>query len=162
LAIAEWPTELKGKNGYADYVLFCGLTPIAIVEAKKENTNVAGKISQAKRYSKGFHNTAKMNPAWELQGLTVAWPFAEDGHYHVPFVYSCNGRPFVKQLAEHSGTWFRDTRAYSNLAKPLSNFHSPQGLLDKLSRSKNKAEQQLKQEGFSCLRLRDYQVIAIK
>jgi type I restriction enzyme R subunit len=162
LAIAEWPTELKGKKGYADYVLFCGLTPIAIVEAKKENTNVAGKISQAERYSKGFHNTAKMIPAWELQGLTVAWPYAEDGHYHVPFVYSCNGRPFVKQLAEHSGTWFRDTRGHSNLAKPLSNFHSPQGLLDKLTRSKDKAEQQLKQEGFSYLRLRDYQVTAIK
>ena len=44
LAIAEWPTELNGKKGYADYVLFCGLTPIGIVEAKKENTNVAGKM----------------------------------------------------------------------------------------------------------------------
>jgi type I restriction enzyme R subunit len=162
LAIAEWPTELKGKKGYADYVLFCSLTPIGIVEAKKENTNVAGKITQAERYSKGFHNSAKMIPAWELQGLTVAWPFAEDGHYHVPFVYSCNGRPFVKQLAEHSGTWFRDVRHNSNLAKPLSNFHSPQGLLDKLTRSKDKAEQQLSQEGFSYLKLRDYQEAAIK
>ena len=87
-----------------------------------------------------------MNPAWELQGLTVAWPFAEDGHYHVPFVYSCNGRPFVKQLAEHSGTWFRDVRHNSNLAKPLNNFHSPQGLIDKLTRSKELAEQQRQQQ----------------
>lgn len=162
LAIAEWPTELKGKKGYADYALFCGLTPIGIVEAKKENTNVAGKITQAERYSNGFHYTSKMIPAWELQGLTVAWQFAEDGHYHVPFVYSCNGRPFVKQLAEHSGTWFRDVRRNSNLAKPLNNFHSPQGLLDKLTRSKDQAEQQLNQEGFSYLRLRDYQELAIK
>jgi type I restriction enzyme, R subunit len=161
LAIAEWPTELKGKKGYADYVLFCGLTPMAIVEAKKENTNVAGKITQAERYSKGFHNTSKMIPAWELQGLTVAWPFAEDGHYHVPFVYSCNGRPFVKQLAEHSGTWFRDVRDNSNLAKPLNNFHSPDGLIDKLTRSKELAEQQLSQEGFTYLKLRDYQELAI-
>ena len=54
IAIAEWPTEYKGKKGRADYVLFSGLTPIAVVEAKKENTNVAGKITQAERYSKGF------------------------------------------------------------------------------------------------------------
>ena len=48
-AIAEWPTRYRGELGRADYVLFCGLTPIAVVEAKKENTNVAGKIPQAER-----------------------------------------------------------------------------------------------------------------
>jgi len=53
-AIAEWPTNHNGEKGRADYVLFAGLTPIAVVEAKKENTNVAGKIRQAERYSKGF------------------------------------------------------------------------------------------------------------
>ncbi|MGK0371309.1 MAG: type I restriction enzyme R subunit [Glaciecola sp.] len=162
LAIAEWPTELNGKKGYADYVLFCGLTPIGIVEAKKENTNVAGKIGQAERYSKGFNNTPKMLPAWELQGLTTVWLGTEDISYYVPFVYSCNGRPFVKQLAEQSGTWFRDVRSTSNLAKPLNNFHSPQGLLDKLTRSKELAEQHLSQEGFAYLKLRDYQELAIQ
>lgn len=35
LAIAEWPTQYKGQKGRADYVLFAGLTPIAVVEAKK-------------------------------------------------------------------------------------------------------------------------------
>lgn len=162
LAIAEWPTELTGKKGYADYVLFCGLAPIGIVEAKKENTNVAGKIGQAERYSKGFKNTPEMLPAWKLQGLPEAWQVAKDTCYYVPFVYSCNGRPFVKQLAEHSGTWFRDVRCNSNLSKPLNNFHSPQGLLDKLTRSKELAEQQLSQEGFAYLKLRDYQELAIK
>ncbi|MDF5149441.1 type I restriction endonuclease, partial [Vibrio parahaemolyticus] len=34
-AIAEWPTKHNGKGGRADYVLFHGLTPIAVVEAKK-------------------------------------------------------------------------------------------------------------------------------
>ncbi|EPJ0544965.1 hypothetical protein ACTBNI_001454 [Salmonella enterica subsp. enterica serovar Soerenga] len=57
-AIAEWPTEYQGKKGRADYVLFCGLTPLATVEAKKENTDVAGKIPQAERYSKGFKITS--------------------------------------------------------------------------------------------------------
>ena len=96
-AIAEWPT--KGKQS-ADYLLFAGLTPIVVVEAKRENVNVAGKIPQAERYSRGFSPTATMQAAWQQQGRTIAWPDHEDGHYQIPFVYSCNGRPFVKQLAE--------------------------------------------------------------
>ena len=162
MAIAEWPTEYEGKKGYADYVLFKGLTPIAVVEAKKENTNVAGKIGQAERYSKGFKNTPPLMPAWELEGRTIAWPEGEKGHYHVPFVYSSNGRPFVKQLAEQSGIWFRDVRDHSNIARSLANFHSPTGLEDKLTRSKQAAEQTLKNEGFGYLKLRDYQEKAIK
>uniref|UniRef100_UPI00356A4A25 DUF4145 domain-containing protein n=1 Tax=Marinobacter sp. TaxID=50741 RepID=UPI00356A4A25 len=93
-AIAEWPTNHNGEKGRADYVLFAGLTPIAVVEAKKENTNVAGKIHQAERYSKGFKVEAPLVGAWELMGRTIAWPADESGHYHVPFVYSCNGRPY--------------------------------------------------------------------
>lgn len=158
-AISEWPT--KGKQS-ADYVLFAGLTPIAVVEAKRENINVAGKIPQAERYSRGFTPTANMQSAWQQQGLTIAWPDHENSHYQIPFVYSCNGRPFVKQLAEQSGTWFRDVREPSNLAKPLPDFHSPQGLLDKLLRSKTVAEEKLKQEGFAYLRLRDYQEKAVQ
>ncbi|MCQ8104208.1 type I restriction-modification system endonuclease [Methylomonas sp. SURF-2] len=158
-AIAEWPTQ--GKQS-ADYILFAGLIPIAVVEAKRENINVAGKISQAERYSRGFTPTVTMLPAWQLQGRTIAWPDHKDGHYQIPFVYSCNGRPFVKQLAEQSGTWFRDVREPSNLAKPLPDFHSPEGLLDKLQRSKTAAEEKLKQEGFAYLRLRDYQQNAVQ
>jgi type I restriction enzyme R subunit len=158
-AIAEWPTQ--GKQ-FADYVLFAGLTPIAVVEAKRENVNVAGKIPQAERYSRGFISTAHMQAAWQLQGRTIAWPDHQHGHYQIPFVYSCNGRPFVKQLAEQSGIWFRDVREPSNLAKPLPDFHSPEGLLDKLKRSKAAAEEKLKQEGFAYLRLRDYQENAVQ
>jgi type I restriction enzyme R subunit len=158
-AIAEWPT--KGKQA-ADYVLFAGLTPIAVVEAKRENVNVPGKISQAERYSRGFSPIANMQTAWRLQGRTIAWPDHEDGHYQIPFVYSCNGRPFVKQLAEQSGTWFRDVREVFNIAKPLSDFHSPDGLLDRLQRSKTAAEDKLRQEGFAYLRLRDYQEEAVQ
>ncbi|KFC84276.1 type I restriction-modification system endonuclease [Buttiauxella agrestis] len=160
-AIAEWPTEHQGKKGRADYVLFCGLTPLATVEAKKENTDVAGKIPQAERYSKGFKITSPMIGAWEREGRTIAWADETDGHYIIPFVYSCNGRPYVPQLAESSGTWFRDVREPSNIRRALQKFHTPQGLLDKLERSKDSAEQKLKQEGFAYLRLRDYQQKAI-
>ncbi|MGI2172394.1 type I restriction-modification system endonuclease [Shewanella sp. MF05960] len=162
IAIAEWPTQYKGQKGRADYVLFCGLIPIAIVEAKKENANVAGKITQAERYSKGFKVTPSQQGAWELEGRTVAWADELDGHYHVPFVYSCNGREFNKQLAELSGTWFRDARKPSNAKKALQQFHSPAGLLDKLKRSRDEAEQKLKHEGFEYLGLRDYQQKAIE
>ncbi|MEC4726794.1 type I restriction-modification system endonuclease [Shewanella sp. D64] len=161
LAIAEWPTKHNGQGGRADYVLFCGLTPIAVVEAKKENTNVAGKIPQAERYSKGYKLISPQKGAWELENRTVAWADEEDGHYHIPFVYSCNGRPFNKQLAELSGTWFRDTRKTSNAKRPLQQFHSPDGLIDKLKRSREEAEKLLQQEGFDYLGLRDYQQKAI-
>lgn len=160
-AIAEWPTRHQGAKGRADYVLFAGLTPIAVVEAKKENTNVAGKIRQAERYSKGFKVELPLIGAWALTGRTVAWPSEDDGHYIVPFVYSCNGRPHIPQLAEQCGTWFRDTRHPSNTRRALPKFHTPGGLLDLLERDREQAEQQLKTEPFGYLKLRGYQQKAI-
>jgi type I restriction enzyme R subunit len=156
-AIAEWPTQ----SGPADYVLFAGFTPLAVVEAKKENTNVAGKINQAERYSRGMQVAPPLLGAWELTGQTIAWPDEGDGHYKIPFVYSCNGRPYMPQLAEQSGTWFRDVRAASNLARALPGFHTLAGLLDRLNRSREQAEQALAQEPFGYLRLRNYQQQAI-
>lgn len=161
-AIAEWPTKFDGEHGRADYVLFCGLVPIAVVEAKKENINVAGKIPQAERYSKGFKVTEPLTGAWTIEGQTVAWPDDHEGHYHVPFVYSCNGRPYIKQLDEQCGTWFRDARCNSNGPRALPQFHSPEGLMDLLKRSKLEAESKLQKEGFSYLKLRDYQQYAIQ
>lgn len=157
--IAEWPTV--GKQA-ADYVLFAGLTPMAVVEAKRENVNVAGKIPQAERYSAGFKPSGSMLPAWQVEGRTIAWPVGMEGHFQIPFVYSRNCRPFVKQRAEQSGTWFRDVREPANLSRPLHDFHSPQGLVDRLTRSKEAAEANLKQEGFAYLKLNDYQEKAIR
>src|SRR6185312_12099289 len=42
-AVAEWPTS----DGIADYVLFVGLTPVAAVEAKRQNTDVSASLQQA-------------------------------------------------------------------------------------------------------------------
>lgn len=162
IAIAEWPTEYQGEIGRADYVLFAGLTPLAVVEAKKENVNVAGKITQAERYSKGFKIVHTLSPAWELAGRLTAWSNEASGNFHVPFIYSCNGRPFISQLAEQSGTWFRDVRETSNLSRALQQFHTPQGLNDLLKRSKEQAEEKLLTEPFGYLKLRDYQQKAIQ
>lgn len=160
-AIAEWPTDDNGQKGRADYVLFAGLTPLAIVEAKKENINVAGKLRQAERYSKGLKINPPLVAAWTLANRTIAWPADDDGHYHLPFVYSCNGRPYVPQLAEQSGTWFRDVRKPSNLSRALPGFHTPTGLLDLLEQDREDALTRLKNEPFGYLKLRDYQQAAI-
>ena len=57
LAIAEWPTDTDetGKTGFADYVLFVDLQPVGVVEAKKMNTDVCGKLAEAQRYSIYFN-----------------------------------------------------------------------------------------------------------
>lgn len=157
-AIAEWPAP--GKQA-ADYLLFAGLTPLAAVEAKRQNINVPGKIPQAERYARGFVALDDGQPAWALAGRNGPWPDGQGGHFELPFVYSSNCRPQVKQLADLSGTWFRDTRKPSNTARSLPSFHSPQGLLDQLTRDRELAEQKLQAEGFSYLRLRDYQNNAI-
>lgn len=157
-AISEWPT--RGKQS-ADYMLFAGLTPIGAVEAKRLNVNVPGKIAQAERYAAGIQLDGEHEAAWQIEGRNGPWPDGKGGMFQVPFVYSCNGRPLVKQSPEASGTWHRDVRHPSNVAKPLQGFHSPEGLLDQLQRSKADAEAKLRHEGFAYLRLRDYQQKAI-
>ncbi|MFI8692257.1 type I restriction-modification system endonuclease [Stutzerimonas kunmingensis] len=155
-AIAEWPTSKPKEN--ADYVLFAGLTPVAIVEAKRKRINIADRIPQAERYSRQLIITADLQPAAQDAG----WADGQGGYFQVPFAFACNGRPFIKQLAEQSGIWFRDLRSPANLRRPLQDFHTPDGLLDLLKRSREEAEAKLQQEGFAYLRLRDYQENAIK
>ena len=53
-------------------------------------------------------------------------------------------------------------RSPANLARALIDFHSPQGLLDQLTRSREAAEHKLRDEGFAYLHLRPYQELAIQ
>ena len=105
LAIAEWPTDA----GPADYVLFAGLMPVAVVEAKRKSKNISGSLQQAARYARGFR---------ALEGLTMTGPFADADRepFAVPFLFATNGRPDLKQIAEASGIWSRDARRPQNLA----------------------------------------------
>lgn len=157
-AISEWPTA--GKQS-ADYVLFAGLTPVAVVEAKRENVNVAGKIPQAQRYARGFSIQAPLKSAYADSNNKQPWDDGEGSSFQIPFVYSCNGRPYLKQHTESSGTWFRDVRKPSNIARALVDFHRPEGLLDLLGRDVELAAKKLKDESFGYLHLRDYQQKAI-
>ncbi|HBO2476938.1 type I restriction-modification system endonuclease [Pseudomonas aeruginosa] len=159
-AIAEWPTS--SPKACADYVLFAGLTPIAIVEAKRKRINIADRIPQAERYAREFNLATEHQQPWLLAGQTQPWNDGQGGHFRVPFAFACNGRPFIKQLAEQSGTWFRDLRSTANTRRPLPDFHTPNDLLDLLKRSQADAEAKLKAEGFAYLKLRDYQEKAIQ
>lgn len=156
-AIAEWTMS----NGRADYLLFIGLTPIGAVEAKRQNANVASKLQQAERYARSIKMTDIMQSAWSLNGKVTPWQ-VDNISYDLPFIFSCNGRPYIKQLAEQSGIWFRDVRKGSNIAKALQQFYSPEGLLDLLKRDIEQAEDRLQKESFSYLGLRDFQVEAIQ
>lgn len=155
-AIAEWPTCRQNED--ADYVLFTGLTPVAIVEAKRKRVNIANRIPQAERYSRQLIITNDLQSAGQGPG----WADGQGGHFRVPFAFACNGRPYIKQLAELSGIWFRDLRSPANLRRSLQDFHTPGGLLDLLKRSRDEAEAKLQQEGFAYLKLRNYQENAIK
>lgn len=145
VAIAEWPTA----SGPADYVLFVGLTPVAVVEAKRQRRNVASAIDQAKRYSRDFVDDGVL-PAG------APW-----GPYRIPFAFATNGRPFLRQNLEASGIWFIDTRRATNQRRALEGWYTPAGLKDLLSQDTAAADARLANESSAYLPLRDYQHAAI-
>jgi type I restriction enzyme R subunit len=146
LAIAEWPTA----TGPADYVLFVGLQPLAVVEAKRMRKDVSGALEQAKRYSRGFALEG------EQQGAGGPW-----GDYVIPFLFATNGRPFLRQLATKSGIWFLDARRPTNLSRPLDGWHRPEDLAALLRVDIDDAQAKLAAEPTEYLGLRDYQLRAI-
>jgi type I restriction enzyme R subunit len=150
MAIAEWPTA----SGPADYVLFVGLVPLGAVEAKRENINVSASLQQAKRYSRG------LKPSAETELHAQKW--GAEGEFRIPFVFSANGRPWLRQLSTHSGIWFCDLRRPDNLGDALQGWHSPEGLLALFKQDADAAHQQLATETFDYgFTVRDYQQIAI-
>lgn len=146
-AIAEWPT----KHGPADYVLFVGLQPVAIVEAKKLAVDVPGVLTQAFRYSRDFE--------FEDSLVQPGGPWSAD-HYKIPFVFATNGRAYLRQLETKSGVWFRDLRTASQ-SRALDGWYSPHGLTELLTQDHQDAHASLKTESFDYLQLRPYQIDAI-
>ena len=113
-AIAEWPTS----SGPADYALFCGMTLIGVIEAKKKQKDVVSDLGQSKRYA----NDIEIK---ESEFFATGYPW---GGYNVPFLFSTNGRPYLKQLEQKSGIWFLDARSPTNHPRPLQAWYTPQGL----------------------------------
>ncbi len=157
LAIAEYPTQLDGEEGFADYILFEGLKPVAVVEAKKRDKTVSQYILQAERYSQGF----QFDGSLEKPYASTPW-VSEDKQYHIPFVYACNGQKQSKRLADEGGTWFRDVRHPSNIAKVVQGFHSPEGLKQKLEQDIARADAYLAQTEILPFNDRQYQREGIK
>jgi type I restriction enzyme R subunit len=147
LAIAEWPT----KTGPADYVLFQGLRPLGVIEAKRKSKDVSGSLEQAKRYSRGYTVTPEQ--------LAPGGPW---GEYKIPFLFATNGRPFLRQLATKSGIWFLDARRDSNLSRSRDGWCSPTMLAAMLEQDLDKAHAQLETEPTEYLGLREYQIAAIR
>lgn len=150
MAIAEWVLP-NGQR--ADYALFKGLEFYGIVEAKKWDQDIAGQMAQPKEYSREV-------------------PFRSDyllvdndmGEYKVPFIYTANGRPYLKQYKEKSGIWFWDARSPKESAYALEEFHHPEDLALKLtSQNPELADKDLvDDQDFPKFADRDYQVEAIK
>jgi type I restriction enzyme R subunit len=147
LAIAEWPTA----HGPADYVLFVGLIPVAVVEAKRRRLDVAGAIEQAKRYSHGYTVGA------EQQSPGGPWDA-----YQVPFLFATNGRRLLRQIAEKSGIWFLDARQQANHPRALEAWYTPGGLSQLLQQDIAAADTRLAAESTHYLPLRPYQEQAVR
>jgi type I restriction enzyme R subunit len=157
-AIAEWPTA----SGPADYVLFVGLQPLAVVEAKKRTREVSSAIDQAKRYSRdfifseGIEQPKPLVPARQEEN-------AESNPHCIPFVFATNGRPFLRQLTTQSGVWFCDLRRPQNIRKPLESWYTPEGLRRRFNSDHAQAEKTLNELDFNFdFPLRPYQKLAIQ
>ena len=155
MAIAEWPT----KSGPADYALFVGTRCIAVVEAKRQNKNVSASIDQAQRYC-----------AWvPVRGGRRGYrrPVGRDtksAAFLVPFVFSANGRPYLKQIETQSGIWFRDARKPTNHRRALVDWPTPDGLQGLLEIDADAAQADLEEpaRSISDFPLRPYQKRAIE
>ena len=150
IAIAEYPTD----TGFADYVLFVGMKPVAVIESKAHYKNVSAVIDcQCKEYSR------------TLRGVDEC---ANWRGYKVPFTFATNGKPYCPQLETMSGIWFLDLRRADNTPKALRGWISPTGIVELLERDIFAGNDSLRKMPLDLLRdedglnLRGYQVEAIQ
>lgn len=152
MAIAEWPAQSK----WADYALFIGTQLYGIVEAKKYANDISTDLRQSKIYAE------LVEPKHEAS-LLGSW-----GNYKAPFLFSTNGRPYLKQIETKSGVWFLDAREEHNTARALQGWYSPEGLVKLYEKNIKESEAKLKSESpdflesINGLGLRVYQVDAIQ
>jgi len=161
IAIAEWPTA----SGPADYALFIGQKCMAVIEAKKQNKNVSSVIEQAERYSRGFRfdGAEPVGGPWTDGQTETLTKDCKKGPFQVPFVFSTNGRSYLKQVETESGIWFRDARKTFNHRRALVDWYTPEGLLELLDIDTEEADAKLKAQPFDFgFVLRPYQKKAIQ
>jgi len=152
IAIAEWPCG----NLWADYALFIGTELYGLIEAKKYGLDISTNLQQSKVYAKEIQETEGMS-------LLGQW-----NNFKVPFLFSTNGRTYLKQIETKSGVWFLDTRNSFNNARPLQGWYQAEGLKKLYETDLQVANTKLQSSTLDFLRssaslgLRDYQIEAIK
>ncbi len=99
--------EYPTDNGPADYALSVNGQIYGIVEAKKLSLGPQNVLLQAERYSKGLSNS----------------PFNFRG-FRAPYLYSTNGEVI----------WHHDIRHKLNRSREIFGFHTPDALLELMSR----------------------------
>ncbi|WP_417527578.1 type I restriction-modification system endonuclease [Marinomonas shanghaiensis] len=174
MAIAEWPTgkDETGKVGFADYVLFVGLRPIGVVEAKRYNQDVADKLNEAYRYSQTFDllsyykelakRAANDDDLLKKVSELKINEYNANG-FNIPFCFSANGRVYSAAVKSKSGIWYRDTRLSSNQPDALPQWFMPAELLSKLAQDIGKLNNWFAtHEDMSELGLRYYQEDAVR
>lgn len=128
--------EYPTTSGPVDYALFVQGQLLGIIEAKRLSVGAENVLEQAKRYSKSVSNTAG-----EWRG------------YKVPFLYSTNG-----EMIFHL-----DIRKKENTAHQISDFHSPQAMIDRFNHDTDNAELWFRNNPVNTIKqLRYYQVDAIE
>lgn len=149
MAIAEWPT----KSGPVDYALFIDGRCVGVIEAKRQFRDVPGRLGQAKRYAIGIELTT--------DELPIGGPWIDgDDRFRVPFLFVTNGRPYVKQLATKSGTWFWDARTGAQ-PRALVDWFSPRDLAEKLEQQFGEDPEAVAEREIGVTGLRPYQQEAI-
>jgi type I restriction enzyme, R subunit len=152
IAIAEWPVE----GGWADYALFIGKELYGIAEAKKYALDISTDLRQAKVYAE------------KVEALNETTLLGKWGAYKVPFLFSTNGRSYLKQIETKSGVWFLDVREQHNNARALQGWYSPEGLEMLYKQDIKDADAKIENASLAFLQdkaglsLRDYQIEAIK
>ncbi|WP_345971321.1 type I restriction-modification system endonuclease [Sulfurimonas sp. HSL1-6] len=166
-AIAEWPcyNPHTKKNTRADYVLFIGLKPVGVVEAKKFGNDVADDLRQAEEYSRDINldSVKQIAKNQDVQLELKEWPIdaTKDETYKVPLAYSTNGREYQNQIKTKSGIWFRDLRVPENKSRALKGWQTPEEIEQLLARDEVKIIEKIKEDQWGSLSLRDYQQKAV-
>lgn len=130
-SVEEYPTQ----TGPCDYAFFHNKRPMAAVEGKKVSLGPQNVLQQAQRYARGFQNS----------------PFAF-GEYHLPFIYSTNGKVI----------WFQDLRHPLNRSREIAAIHTPNALEEFLSKDEDTARAWLKNTAIDNPSLRHYQKESIE
>lgn len=110
--------ELGTDTGPVDYALIVNGELISIIESKPKSENAAGHFQQAERYA-----------------TSVEGPYGPNPDYGIPVAYVSTGVE----------THLYDFREHAPTSRSISNFHTPKGLKQLVTRSYKRAQKRLKE-----------------